>query len=79
MLWSDLVMCTGSMLRPVILAAALASTTAFAPTASFAPRLRSAQATNVKMAMQPESKVRLAILRLPGIALTKYAAHSVHI
>ena len=57
MFGSDFVMRIGSMLRPVILAATLASTTAFAPTASFAPRLRSAQATNVKMAMQPESKV----------------------
>jgi hypothetical protein len=48
------------MLRPVILAAALASTSAFAPTAGFAPRLRSAQATNMKMAVQPEGKVRRA-------------------
>eukprot|EP00277_Geminigera_cryophila_P010639 CAMPEP_0179446754 /NCGR_PEP_ID=MMETSP0799-20121207/30281_1 /TAXON_ID=46947 /ORGANISM="Geminigera cryophila, Strain CCMP2564" /LENGTH=175 /DNA_ID=CAMNT_0021236275 /DNA_START=15 /DNA_END=542 /DNA_ORIENTATION=+ len=48
------------MMRPVILAAALASATAFAPTASFAPRLRSAQATNMKMAVQPESTVSRA-------------------
>jgi len=45
------------MLRPVIVAAALASATAFAPTVGVAPRLRSAPASNVQMAMQPQGKV----------------------
>merc|ERR1719409_1523572 len=61
------------MLRPVILAAALASTTAFAPSAGFAPRLRSAGATNVKMAMQPESKVSRAGF-LAGLATAAVVA-----
>jgi len=66
------------MHRPLILAAALASATAFAPTVGVAPRLRSAPATNVQMAIQPEGKVSppapwpdlrcLLGLRLPATA-----------
>jgi len=48
------------MLRPVIVAAALASATAFAPTVGVVPRLRSAPASNVQMAMQPQGKVSRA-------------------
>jgi len=61
------------MMRPVILAAALASTSAFAPAASFAPRLRSVQATNVQMAVQPEGKVSRAGF-LAGLATAAVVA-----
>jgi len=61
------------MLRPVILAAALASTSAFAPTAGFAPRLRSAQATDMKMVAQPEGKVSRAGF-LAGLATAAVVA-----
>lgn len=61
------------MLRPVILAAALASTTAFAPMPGMAPRLRPAQATNVQMAMQSDSRVSRAGF-LSGLATAALVA-----
>lgn len=61
------------MLRPVLLSAALASTTAFAPMVTSAPRLRSVQACNVQMAIHTDSKVSRASF-LAGLATAAVVA-----
>jgi hypothetical protein len=61
------------MLRTVLLSAALASTTAFAPMATSAPRLRSVQACNVQMAMHTDSKVS-RVSFLAGLATAAVVA-----